>query len=567
LRHWKTMKEHEIPLELEIGYIPPSSAGQYPGLYLFSTPARMMRPVKFLPNGKIDMIGSFEQVYMNIACQNDTIIPGLTTHQEISPHNMLSILANLTPFSDHNQSPRNMYQCQMAKQTMGTPSSVYVHRTDNKLYRLQTGQAPVVRPKLHDELGLDAWLNGTNAIVAVLSYTGYDMEDAMIINQQSHQRGFAYGNIYKSVVVDLNESRKRTEALSKRFMLGSDVPDSVRKFLDKDGLPFIGTRLEEGNPFYAYYNETTGSTTIKKYKDTEIAYVDEVRLIGDDRGEYDPQKIHIKLRVPRPPVIGDKFSSRHGQKGVLSQLWPQWDMPFTESGMQPDIIINPHAFPSRMTIGMFIESLAGKAGALHGIAQDCAPFKFAENTSAMNDSDENPPAMDYFGEQLRRAGFNYHGNEPMYSGITGEEFRADIYIGVVYYQRLRHMVSDKWQVRATGPVHNLTMQPVKGRKRAGGIRFGEMERDALLAHGVSYCLQDRLLNCSDYAKCLICKKCGSIFSVLVRRGMLTQTERKMDCRTCKSSQHLSLIKIPYAFKYLATELMSMGVKIKIETSP
>src|SRR6185312_16300330 len=153
------------------------------------------------------------------------------------------------------------------------------------------------------------------------------MEDAMIINQQAHQRGFAYGNIYKSVVVDLYEQRKPGEPLSKRFMLGSDVTDAVRKFLDKDGLPFIGTRLEEGSPLYAYYNETTGSTTIKKYKDTELAYVDEVRLIGDDKGEYDPQKIHIKLRVPRPPVIGDKFSSRHGQKGVLSQLWPQWDMP------------------------------------------------------------------------------------------------------------------------------------------------------------------------------------------------------------------------------------------------
>jgi DNA-directed RNA polymerase I subunit RPA2 len=248
--------------------------------------------------------------------------------------------------------------------------------------------------------------------------------------------------------------------------------------------------LTAGDPLCAYIDSTTKVTKAKKFKGLEDAYVEEVRLIGDDAGKEEVQKVHIKLRIPRPPVIGDKFASRHGQKGVLSQLWPQVDMPFTESGMQPDIIINPHAFPSRMTIGMFVESLAGKAGALFGVAQDCAPFRFNEKDTA----------VDYFGKQLVRAGYNYHGNEPMYSGITGEEFKADIYIGVVYYQRLRHMVSDKWQVRSTGPVHNLTMQPIGGRKRAGGIRFGEMERDSLLAHGMSFCLQDRLMNCSDYSQ-------------------------------------------------------------------
>lgn len=179
------------------------------------------------------------------------------------------------------------------------------------------------------------------------------------------------------------------------------------------------------------------------------------------------------------------------------------DMPFTESGMQPDVIINPHAFPSRMTIGMFVESIAAKAGALHGLAQDGTPFNFSE--------DDTP--LEYFGEQLRQAGYNYYGNEPMYSGITGEEFQADIYIGVVYYQRLRHMVGDKWQVRTTGPLDQLTRQPVKGRKRGGGIRFGEMERDALLAHGTSFLLQDRLMNCSDYSTAWVCRECGSMVSL------------------------------------------------------
>jgi len=246
--------------------------------------------------------------------------------------------------------------------------------------------------------------------------------------------------------------------------------------------------LEEGDPLYCVIDETTGMPKIEKYKG-ELAYVEEVRVLGDDSGNSELQVVNIKLRVPRPPIIGDKFSSRHGQKGVCSQRYPMVDLPFTETGMIPDVIINPHAFPSRMTIGMLIESMAGKSGALHGICQDATPFKFSETHTA----------VDFFGEQLGKAGYNYYGNEMMYSGVTGLPLRADIFIGLVYYQRLRHMVSDKFQVRTTGPVHNLTQQPVKGRKRAGGIRLGEMERDSLLGHGASFLLHDRLMNCSDYS--------------------------------------------------------------------
>jgi DNA-directed RNA polymerase I subunit RPA2 len=174
-------------------------------------------------------------------------------------------------------------------------------------------------------------------------------------------------------------------------------------------------------------------------------------LPGPETGDTELQKINLTLRIPRAPVIGDKFSSRHGQKGVCSQKWPAVDMPFSESGMQPDVIINPHAFPSRMTIGMLVESMAGKSGAMHGLAQDATPFQFTEEDTA----------VDYFGKQLLASGYNYYGNEPMYSGITGQEFSADIYLGVVYYQRLRHMVNDKFQVRTTGPVDPVTRQPVK----------------------------------------------------------------------------------------------------------
>ncbi len=333
-----------------------------------------------------------------------------------------------------------------------------------------------------------------------------------------------------------------------------------------------------------------------------------MRIIGNENGTEPVQTISIKLRVPRTPVIGDKFSSRHGQKGVLSQKWPATDMPFSESGIQPDVIINPHAFPSRMTIGMFVESLAGKAGALHGLAQDSTPFQF----------DEENTAADYFGHQLMKAGFNYHGNEPMYSGITGEELGADIYVGVVYYQRLRHMVNDKYQVRTTGPVVPTTGQPIKGRKRGGGIRVGEMERDALLAHGTAFLLQDRLLNCSDYSRTWICRRCGSFLSVqpivspFIGRRKAVNAVRCRNCATrvdeleqladaahgagsasAVPTDALALIDrlareevwedghgtqwvggadttqvvVPGALKFLDVELAAMGVKLKYRVDP
>ncbi|KAJ4472934.1 DNA-directed RNA polymerase I polypeptide 2 [Lentinula edodes] len=617
LRIWKTEGKNEIPMDLEIGMVPPSMGGQYPGLFLFSSRARMMRPVKYLPNGRDDSVGPFEQVYMDIACTPEEIEPGVSTHVEHNPTNFLSILANLTPFSDFNQSPRNIYQCQMGKQTMGTPSTALKHRTDNKLYRLQSGQSPVVRPALHNTYAMDAFPNGTNAIVAVISYTGYDMEDAMILNKSAHERGFAYGTVYKSQIIDLKDMKgaSKTGAPTLHFGLGPEIKVNSRAenkhscldFLDLDGLPYVGTRLSTGDPIAAYVDDVTRRTKFVKYKGDEAAFVDEIRLIGDETGEAELQKVHITLRITRSPVIGDKFSSRHGQKGVCSQKWPAIDMPFSESGMQPDVIINPHAFPSRMTIGMLVESMAGKAGAMHGLAQDATPFKFSEEDTAVS----------YFGEQLKAAGYNYYGNEPMYSGITGEEFAADIYLGVVYYQRLRHMVLDKFQVRTTGPVDPITRQPVKGRKRAGGIRFGEMERDALIAHGTSFLLQDRLMNCSDYSTAWVCRTCGSLISLGYEDISLGEVFTDMSssrkptgpggeyCRTCRAAaeqedelerqalatgQHLQrpqgnitvaissqnvlgrsskggdldVIAVPYVFRYLCAELASMGIAVSLE---
>lgn len=481
---------------------------------------------------------------------------------------------------------------------MGTPGTALRYRTDNKTYRLQTGQTPVVRPPLHNEYGLDNFPNGTNAVVAVISYTGYDMDDAMIINKSAHERGFGHGTIYKTKICDLEEGSRKARSSKNVTKLFGFAPNGLvkaawRKTLDDDGFPMIGTELRHGDVIAAWhtvsfdpatgeYVNRDGQTNFFKYKEDETAFIEEVRIIGSETGNDPCQKISIKLRVPRSPVIGDKFSSRHGQKGVMSQKWPAIDMPFSESGIQPDVIINPHAFPSRMTIGMFVESLAGKAGALHGIAQDSTPFRF----------DENNRAVDYFGHQLMKAGYNYYGNEPMYSGITGQELHADIYIGVVYYQRLRHMVNDKYQVRTTGPVNSLTGQPIKGRKKGGGIRVGEMERDALLAHGTAFLLQDRLMNCSDYTKAAICRSCGSFLSTAPTVSEFDRKRRGgsiVRCRRCAKlaegaesksevwmdgqgvrytgGDNVAVVAVPGVLKYLDVELASMGIRLKFNVGP
>ncbi|KAI5783052.1 hypothetical protein FPQ18DRAFT_114610 [Pyronema domesticum] len=614
LRFWKVEGSHDIPVDLEIGYVPESRGGQYPGIFLFSQQSRMLRPVKYLPLEKEDIIGPFEQPYMNIAVTEAEITPGESSHVEFDPTNILSIVANMTPFSDFNQSPRNMYQCQMSKQTMGTPGTAIRYRTDNKSYRLQTGQTPVVRSPLYNEYGLDNFPNGMNAVVAVISYTGYDMDDAMIINKSAIERGFGHGTVYKTEKIGWETGKGRGGpnaeiefgfhnrahlhevvsgiTSSEKAWTQEEKNKELRKLglrgewldtVDEDGLPIVGRLVKKGDAVGVYHEKPSDPTAPVEhkaflYKGDEDAYVEEVRLLPNDSADKGMQMFTIKYRIVRSPNIGDKFSSRHGQKGVLSQKWPSTDMPFTESGMQPDIIINPHAFPSRMTIGMFVESLAGKSGSLHGIAQDCTPFKFSEENTA----------ADYFGHQLKEAGYNYHGNEPMYSGITGEELQADIYIGVVYYQRLRHMVNDKFQVRTTGKISELTHQPIKGRKKGGGIRVGEMERDSLLAHGTAFLLQDRLFNCSDYCQTPICRGCGCFLSTMSTVSKMGETTR-IRCRRCAKpasgfedesivwedghgsrfvgGADTTTVAVPYVLKFLDVELAAMGIAMKFNVSP
>ncbi|MBN3281300.1 RPA2 polymerase, partial [Polyodon spathula] len=556
LRNFKVLQQKRIPPWTEIVLVPKTGkASIYPALLIFTTPCRMVRPVQNLALGKEELIGTFEQLFIDVGILEEEIVPGVTTHQELFPHSMLSVVASFIPYSDHNQSPRNMYQCQMGKQTMGFPLHTYQERSDNKLYRIQTPQSPLVRPSMYDHYNMDNYPIGTNAIVAVISYTGYDMEDAMIVNKASWERGFAHGSVYKTELIDLDEKIKQGDD-SLVFGIKPGDPRVMQK-LDDDGLPPIGTVLQYGDPFYSYMSLNTGESFVTFYKSKENCVVDNIKVCSNDSGMGKFKRICITTRIPRNPTIGDKFASRHGQKGILSRLWPAEDMPFTESGMVPDILFNPHGFPSRMTIGMLIESMAGKSAAMHGLCHDATPFTFSEDHSA----------LEHFGELLKAAGYNFYGTERLYSGISGLELEADIFIGVVYYQRLRHMVSDKFQVRTTGARDKVTNQPVGGRNIQGGVRFGEMERDALLAHGTSFLLHDRLFNCSDRSVAHVCVECGSLLSPLLEKpppSWSTTRHRKNNCTVCKKSDSVDVVSVPYVFRYFVAELAAMNIKVKLD---
>ncbi|OMO51312.1 hypothetical protein CCACVL1_29865 [Corchorus capsularis] len=572
LRRLKVSAASVIPDDLEVGYVPLSLGGTYPGLYLFTSPSRFIRPVRNISipsvDGKnIELIGPFEQVFMEIRCPDggnggrSNSFPA--THEEVSPTVMLSVVANLTPWSDHNQSPRNMYQCQMAKQTMAFSLQAINARADQKLYHLQTPQSPIVRTKTYTKYCIDEYPSGTNVIVAVLAYTGYDMEDAMILKKSSVERGMCHGQIFQTETIDLCDSKRMSDQ-GQRIFKREHSDMSISSFVDSDGLPHVGQVIHQDEPYCSTIDQVTNSKYIYRRKGSETVIVDYVAV---DTKNKNLQKANIRFRHPRNPVIGDKFSSRHGQKGVCSQLWPDIDMPFSGiTGMSPDLIINPHAFPSRMTIGMLLEILAAKGGCLHGNFVDATPF---------SDDTESESLVEDLGSKLRALGFNYHGTEVLYSGVYGTELQCEIFIGPCYYQRLRHMVSDKYQVRATGQVDQITRQPIKGRKRGGGVRFGEMERDSLLAHGAAYLLHDRLHVCSDYHVADVCSLCGSLLTtttiqppkrVIREFGGLPPTKalKKVKCLACQTSKGMETVAMPYVFKYLVAELAAMNIKMTIQ---
>ncbi|XP_065164885.1 LOW QUALITY PROTEIN: DNA-directed RNA polymerase III subunit RPC2-like [Atheta coriaria] len=502
----------------------------------------------FLHDGLIEFLDVNEENDSFIACYESDIDPQ-TTHLEIATFTLLGVCAGLVPYPHHNQSPRNTYQCAMGKQAMGTIGYNQKNRMDTLLYNLVYPQAPMVKTKTIELTNFDKLPAGQNATIAVMSYSGYDIEDALIVNKASLDRGFGRCLVYKNTKCIMKRYANQTFDRIQGPLIDTtnNKPIWKHKVLDSDGIVAPGELVENRQvlinksvptvpsvptPGTAASNATYREVPIS-YKNPESSYVEKVMV---STNEEDSGLIKILLRQTRRPEIGDKFSSRHGQKGVVGLVVEQEDMPFNDYGICPDIIMNPHGYPSRMTVGKLIELLSGKAGLVEG------KFHYGTAFGGSKVADVS--------EELVKHGFNYQGKDFFTSGITGEPLEAYIYSGPVYYQKLKHMVQDKMHARARGPRAVLTRQPTEGRSRDGGLRLGEMERDCLIGYGASMMLVERLMVSSDQCEVDVCNQCG-------RLGYCGW------CNSCKSSGQVSTITMPYACKLLLTELQAMNITARL----
>lgn len=479
------------------------------------------------------------------------------THVEIVPAVIFGVVGNIIPYPEYNQSPRNMYEAAMAKQSLGMPMLNFRHRLDSRGHLLYYPERPLVTTRVIEMLGYSGRPAGQNAVVALLTYTGYNMEDAIIMNKASIERGMFRSTFFRTYET---EELKYPGGEEDRI----EIPDSsVRGFrgseayshLDEDGIVPAEVYVSSGEVLIGktspprFYVPVETELMVRERRDSSITVrrgekgiVDKVIITETVDGN---RLVKAKLREERVPELGDKFAARHGQKGVVGMILRQEDMPFTEDGIVPDIVVNPHAFPSRMTIGMLLESLAGKVSALSGQLVDATAFGGVSEAELR--------------EALMKLGYRWDGREVMYSGITGEKLEADIFIGIVYYQKLHHMVADKIHARARGPVQILTRQPTEGRSREGGLRLGEMERDVLIAHGAAALLYERLVESSDRYVMYVCENCGLIAWWDLRKN-------RPICPIHGEDAKFARVIVPYAMKLLLQELYSLAIYPKIEVS-
>ncbi|KAI8791779.1 DNA-directed RNA polymerase III subunit RPC2 [Biomphalaria glabrata] len=500
----------------------------------------------FLHEGLVEYLDVNEENDCMIALYESQITEE-TTHLEIEPFTILGVCAGLIPYPHHNQSPRNTYQCAMGKQAMGTIGYNQRNRIDTLLYFLAYPQAPLIKSKTIELINFDKLPAGQNATVAVMSYSGYDIEDALVLNKASLDRGFGRCLVYKKQTCAVKRYANQTydRVMGPKVERDTYKPIWRHQALDLDGIAAPGMKIENRQVMVNKEMPTVTSTSLQpqmgqvkqtEYKETPISYkgsepsfVERVLITSNQEESF---LIKMLLRQVRRPEVGDKFSSRHGQKGVCGLIVPQEDMPFSDLGICPDIIMNPHGYPSRMTVGKLIELLGSKAGVLEG--------KFHYGTAFKGDK-----VVD-LSETLIEKGFNYLGKDFVTSGVTGEPLAAYIYFGPIYYQKLKHMVVDKMHARAKGPRAVLTRQPTEGRSREGGLRLGEMERDCLIGYGASMLLLERLMISSDEFEVDVCGQCG----LIGYSGW---------CQYCKSSKDVSTLKMPYACKLLFQELQSMNI--------
>jgi DNA-directed RNA polymerase subunit B len=505
-----------------------------------------------LSMGVIELIDSNEEENCYVAL-DVTNMNKKHTHLEIFPSAILGVAASIIPYPEHNQSPRNTYESAMAKQSLGFSTPVMNFSTYVRQHFMLYPQVPIVHTRAMSLLGLEERPTGQNCIVAVLPFEGYNIEDAIVINKSSVDRGLGRTFFYRMYEAEAKQypggMKDNFEVPASEANIRGYRGEKAYRLLEADGAIMHESVVTGGD---ILIGRTSPPRFMEEYKEFEVkgpyrrdtsvgvrpsetGVVDTVVMTQSVVGG---KMYKVRVRDMRIPEIGDKFASRHGQKGVIGMLVSHEDMPYTEQGVVPDVMINPHAFPSRMTVGQFMESVTGKAAALRGELVDGSAF--------VGDKLDDIKAV------MAKYGFNYSGKEVMYDGRTGRKFPAEVFIGVVYYQKLHHMVADKIHSRARGQVQMLTKQPTEGRARGGGLRFGEMERDCLIAYGASMMLKDRLLEESDKAEVYVCERCGLLAFYDIK-------QRRYVCKICGDKAKVSSVVIAYAFKLLLQEMMSLNV--------
>jgi DNA-directed RNA polymerase II subunit RPB2 len=467
------------------------------------------------------------------------------THCEIHPSLILGHMAASIPFSDHNQSPRNTYQSAMGKQSIGIFARNYAKRLDKNGYILCSPMRPFVETRIHNILKSHEMPTGDNIIVAIGTYGGYNQEDSVILNRSAVARGLfrcLYYTIYKD-----EEHRNITSGKEERFTKPSrettrGYKSSSKYAVQENGLPILHTQINENDVVIGKVTTIKSDPNGYAFRDSSTMHrnSESCRVDGVWQDKNSDGYPFIKVRVvsERIPEVGDKFSSRHGQKGTCGIMLNEEDMPYTKDGLRPDLIMNPHAVPSRMTIAQLMETMFGKICTQRGTVGDGTPYTHLKQKELR--------------EHLLDLGLSSYGNELLYNGETGQMMKSEIFMGPTFYQRLKHMVIDKKHSRNRGPIVSLTRQPCEGRSRDGGLRVGEMERDCMISHGIASFTKERLMDVSDPFPTGFCKSCGSL-------AVMNENEKIYHCGICKSRTSFEMKTIPYAVKLWSQELEAMHI--------